>query len=266
MIGITANLTWGPSRPIEELNRLIVHRCNILHESAKDAAIATVINAATSLRAETRKARPGAKTKPAINAKIDLIPSCTVTGGKRRRCLRDASGNRVGKSGMRTVYLTDGVSFGGCQTFLVTPEHRRDRAYLIVARSQKDAERYEQARSRRRKQALGGLAKFTLGLAMSKISTRNRPGEAAAKVGMVAPKYASGSATGEGKGLSVELRSALDYAIDALKGGKSSVDFSMQKAANKTFGLLSRQMQNWSSPVDIGPCPFPEIVGKRSAT
>lgn len=262
MIGMAASLTWGPSKPIEELNRLIVHRCNILYESAKDAAIATVINAAAGLRAQTRKARPTGKTKPVIDAKIDLIPSCTVTGGKRRRCLRDASGDRVGKAGMRTVYLTDGASFGNCQTFLVKPEHKRDRAYLVVARTRKDAEKYEQSRSRRRKAVLGGLAKFTLGLAMAKLSTRNRPGEAGGMVSMVAPKYASASAQGEGKGLSVELRSALDYAIDALKDGRGSVDTAMMKAANKTFGILQRAMKGWSSPVDIGPVPFPEVRGR----
>lgn len=266
MIGITANLTWGPSRPIEELNRLIVHRCGILYENAKDAAIATVINTAAGLRAQTRKARPAGKTDPKIAQSVHYKPSWAVTGSIRRKCIRDASGERVRFPNMRVIYRTCDESISCCQVFLVTPEHERDKPYIIVTLNRKDAEKYEQVRSRRRKEALGGLAKFTLGLAMAKLSTRNQVKEAGGKVGMVAPKYASASAQNEGKALSVELRSALNYAIDALKDGKGSVDVAMMKAANKTYGILQRAMKNWSSPVDIGPVPFPEIVGKRSAT
>lgn len=257
-----ATATWGPSKPLSELQRLIEQRCHVLHETAKDAAIATVINAAASLRAQTRKAKPSAKTKPDIASETNIVPSWTMHGGARRRCLRDASGKRIGSGGLRTVYLGHG---SGTQAFLVKPEHKRDKQYLVIARNRGEVEKYEQARSKRRKEALGGLAKFTLGLAMAKLSTRNKPGEAGGMVSGIAPKFASASAQGEGKALSVELRSALDYAVLALKDGKGSIDTAMMKAANKTFGLLSRTMQNWVSPVDIGPCPFPELVGKRSA-
>ena len=260
-----ASLTWGPSKPLSELNRLIKLRCRVLYETARDAAIATVINTADSLRAQTRKPKLSGKTKAEIVDSADLIPSWRTVGGVRRKCLRDRNGKHVGRKGARLVYLNRGAPIRNCKTFYVTPVNKRVNPYFAVAESLADVKKYEQGREIKRKRALGGLAKYTLGLAMKELSTRNWMTEVNGTVASVAKRFAFASAQGEGEALSVELRSALDYAVLALKDGRGSIDTAMMKAANKTFGILSRETQKWVSPVDIGPCPFPEIVGKRTS-
>ena len=268
MIGMHVEATWGPSKPLEELTRLMELRCRVLSETSRDAAIATIINAANALRAQTKKTKPSAKVKARIAMRPELHPSTWNHGKKWKRCIRNSAGHRIVVKNMniRCIWLDDDPKGKKLFVYHVRPELERDKPYLCVAENESLVRKYETNRIRRRKNALGGLAKYTLGLAMARLSTYNN-GEPAGNVAKrVAGKYAythAGAANGQ---MDVELRDTLCYAIDALKDGQSSVDLALKRAANKTFGLLSRQMQEWSSPVDIGPCPFPEIVGKRSAT
>ena len=263
MIGMHVEATWGPSKPLEELTRLMELRCRVLSETSRDAAIATIINAANALRTQTKKTKPSAKVKARIAMRLELHPS---VDRKKGRCIRNSVGHRISmaKLGVRCRWLDDDPKGKKLFVYHVVPELDRDEPYLCVAENEGDVRKYETNRIRRRKNALGGLAKYTLGLAMARLSTYNN-GEPAGKVAKkVAGKYVyahAGAANGQ---MDVELRDTLCYAIDALKDGQSSVDLALKRAANKTFGLLSQQMQNWSTPVDIGPCPFPEIVGKRS--
>lgn len=265
MIGMHVEATWGPSKPLEELTRLMELRCRVLSETSRDAAIATIINAANALRTQTKKTKPSAKVKARIAMRLELHPSFDR---KKGRCIRNSVGHRISmaKLGVRCRWLDDDPKGKKLFVYHVVPELDRDEPYLCVAENEGDVRKYETNRIRRRKNALGGLAKYTLGLAMARLSTYNN-GEPAGNVAKkVAGKYAYAHAGAVNSQMDVELRDTLCYAIDALKDGQSSVDLALKRAANKTFGLLSRQMQNWSSPVDIGPCPFPEIVGKRSAT
>lgn len=267
MIGMHVEATWGPSKPLEELTRLMELRCRVLSETSRDAAIATIINAANALRTQTKKTKPSAKVKARIAMRSELHPSFDRRDRWRGRCLRNSEGHRISmaKLGIRCIWLAADSKGKKLFVYHVVPELDRDKPYLCVAENESLVRKYETNRIRRRKNALGGLAKYTLGLAMARLSTYNN-GEPAGNVAKkVAGKYAyahAGAANGQ---MDVELRDTLCYAIDALKDGQSSVDLALKRAANKTFGLLSRQMQNWSSPVDIGPCLFPEIVGKRSA-
>ena len=268
MIGMHVEATWGPSKPLEELTRLMELRCRVLSETSRDAAIATIINAANALRTQTKKTKPSAKVKARIAMRLELHPSTWKHGKKCERCIRNLAGHRIprAKLGIRCKWLDDDPRGKKLFVYHVRPELERDEPYLCVAENESLVRKYETNRIRRRKNALGGLAKYTLGLAMARLSTYNN-GEPAGKFAKkVAGKYVYAHASAANSQMDVELRDTLCYAIDALKEGQSSVDLALKRAANKTFGLLSRQMQNWSSPVDIGPCPFPEIVGKRSAT
>ena len=262
MMNVSVDVTYGESRPLEELSRLMAMRCKVLHETAQDAAVATVINALNSLRAQTRAARPAAKTRPKIVMRSELNPSIAAKrGGGRRRTLRNELGHRV-KVSMRKVWLSKGFRMRELHTYLVTPEHERDRKYLVIAPNSKMVANYENRRSRRRKVALGGLAKYTLGFAMARLSTRNGPGDAGMKAQAIAPQFAHAATALHGHELTVEVHDALDYALLALKGGRGSIDLALKRAANKTFGLLSHECAKWGKVEDIGPCPFPELAGK----
>lgn len=268
MINMEVSATYGESKPLEELSRLMALRCKVLYETAKDAAIATIINAATSIRAVTRRSKPSAKTKPKIVLRSELKPSWHKysRSAKGRFVFRNELGHRIAAP-MKTVHVYPrGTQFGVLHTYLVTPEHKRDRQYLAVAQNIAQVKRYEDRRATRRKIALGGLAQYTLGLAMAKLSTRNGPDDAGVRAQTIAPQFAFASSALHGNELTLELRDTLDYALAALKGGPTSIDFALRKAANKTFGLLSQECKKWGKIEDIGPCPFPELVGKRRAS
>ena len=54
MLGAEVTAYWADGRPLEELSKLIQKRMKILHESSKDATVATAITVLKSLRAATR--------------------------------------------------------------------------------------------------------------------------------------------------------------------------------------------------------------------
>ena len=65
--GVTA--TWGSGRPLSELVHLIGRRMEILHETNRDATVATAITVLQSLRKETRMHRGGTvRVKAGANA------------------------------------------------------------------------------------------------------------------------------------------------------------------------------------------------------
>ena len=80
MVSLRAEATYGSNAPLSALSALIAKRCEVLNETAKDAAIATMIDALKSVRAATAQARPGAKTKPQIALRGELVPSFTREG------------------------------------------------------------------------------------------------------------------------------------------------------------------------------------------
>lgn len=269
MIGMHVEATWGPSKPLEELTRLLHERCRILYETMEDAAIATVINAANSLRAQTKKTKPSAKVKARIAMRPELHPSFDRRDRWRGRCLRNSAGHRISmaKLGIRCKWLTNDPKGKKLFVYHVVPELDRDEPYLCVAENEGEVQKYETNRIRRRKNALGGLAKFTLGLAMARLSSYDNGGPVGYIARRVAGEHAYALAEARAdRWINVELRDTLSYAIKALKGGQSSVDLALKRAANKTYGLLVREMHKWDKIPDIGPVPFPEIVGKRSAT
>lgn len=262
MIKMHVEATYGDSRPLSELTRLMHLRCQIMHETSRDAAIATVINAANALRAQTKKAKASARAKPKIAMRDELVASFYTAAGHRRRCLRNRQGQRISLD-LKQVWLSDDSRTGDLHVYHVRPENSRMKAYLAIATKQADVKKYETARCKRRKAALGGLAKFTLGRAMAKLSTKGNPESAGPVAVAVSRKYAHASASAAGHQMNVELASTLDYAVKALKGGRASVDLALKRAANKTFGFLSHQMSKWGKVENIGECPFPEIVGRR---
>ena len=262
MINLTAEATYGDKQPLEALSRLMAKRCEILHETARDSAVATVINCLVSLRAQTRKAKATAKTKPRIVFRSELKPSFYgVRHGADSRVLRNPQGHRVAVN-LRKVWLSKGCRWKDLHVYHVTPEHERDHRYIAIAPSTKAVLDYENRRSARRKLALGGLAKYTLGLAMSKISTHREADDAGMRAVTIAPQFAHASTALHGHELTIEVHDALDYAILALKGGRGSVDLALRNAANKTFGLLAHECAKWGKVEDIGPCPFPELTRK----
>ncbi|MBQ6915360.1 MAG: hypothetical protein IJQ65_06535 [Kiritimatiellae bacterium] len=274
MINLTAEAGYGESGTVDALSRLIEQRCKILHETARDAAVATMISAIDHIRAQTRQAKPNAKTKPKIDLRGELVPSAHKTNSTLKKkdgfwgdfCLRNTLGHRVNVS-LRVVRLEDkGVPFARQHVFYVRPEHQRDKPYLAVATSRSRVAAYEQRRSAARKRQMGGLARYTLGLAMAKLSTRNKAESVGRGAMAAAPRFVTVTSEVMGENMALEMRDTLDHAIAALRGGPSSVDTALKKAANKIAGRLQHTLNQAGDLSQSVPAPFPELVGKRRSS
>jgi hypothetical protein len=62
-------------------------------------------------------------------------------------------------------------------------------------------------------------------------------------------------------GYTLNLADRLNYAVDALKGGRASVDLALKKAANKTAGILAKVAEKkFGEKISA---PFPEVKGRK---
>lgn len=274
MINLSAEATYGDKQPLEALSRLMAKRCEVLHETARDSAVATMITAIDSIRAATRKAKPNAKTKPKIELRDELVPSThrsnsyfvKKSGHSGVFVLRNRLGHRVPMRNLRVRRLEDeGVPLSQQHVFRVVPMHRRDKPYFAVALNRANVLKYEENRSAGRKRQIGGLAQYTLGLAMQKLSTRNVSFDAGPRAKAAAPKFVQVSTSVMGHEMAIEMRDTLDYALAALKGGPSDVAIALKKAANKIAGRLQHVLHQSGNLAQDIPTPFPELVGKRRA-
>lgn len=266
-MNVTFEATWGESKPLQELARLMEKRMVLMRENSYDAAVATLINALVSLRAMTRRATPAKKTKVVVEPVNQYVPSASKRGGKFQRCLRTRDGVHI--TGIRRLrWENHGMPFHDLHVYRVMPEHATVKPYLVVAPSASVAEDFEQKCARRRKDNYGELAKTALGIAMAKLSTKNVPTKSFARVS--ASKIAAVVQTQSGDELTIEARDMLDYAVPALPNGRSDVDIALMKAANKTQGILVQYLNKYGTfffgeAANIGPTPFPEVVRRRSA-
>lgn len=263
---VDTEVTWG-DRPLEELTRLMRQRSYFLGETAKDAAIATMINVLVSLRAETLKAssrtaklsRPSVELQRHLRASFDRMTN--------RPCLRRLS-ERSSKVTVphRIKWLTDGLPNSVQQVFLVHPLHSRDSSYYVVAPSIANVYRFEEQRIKHRVAQGGGLARFAFSNAMKALSTKNTISESLAAYAMdAAIRLSSQKVRETADGIEVEFRDKLEHAIPALNGGAAAINRAYMKAANRTYGILAQALKSnaWLDGSKLGSTPFPEVKRRK---
>ena len=263
---VDTEVTWG-DRPLEELMRLVRQRSYVLGETAKGAAIATMINVLVSLRAETSKAssrtaklsRPSVELQRHLRASFDRLTM--------HPCLRHLrKGSEKVLVPHRIKWLTDGLPDSVQQVFLVHPLHSKDSSYYVVAPSVANVYRFEERRIKHNIAKAGGLARYAFSRAMKGLSTKNTISENLASYAMdAAIRLSSQKVRETADGIEVEFRDELEHAIPALNGGAAAINLAYAKAANKTWSILATYMadkgMNWFlKPVDIGSTPFPEVI------
>lgn len=269
-LGVTVAATWAGGRPLAELARLVQRRQLWLGESARDAVIATAIDALVSLRSLTRVAKPGRVRKPRVTL-TPLVPSF-VSEKKRknpRRVLRVAGKaggkNRAAKYGgaERVKWLTpESVKASDLRVFLVGTEHTAVKPYLVVAESADIAAAFERRAAGHRARRFGKLAKWAFGVAMRALSTRNVSDDVNAETAAAASRLSEVRRHSDGSGgYAVRVTDALAYAADALRGGSGVVDLALMRAANKIAGRLAHRFGG-ALGSDFST-PFPEVKRRR---
>ena len=141
--------------------------------------------------------------------------------------------------------------------------------YYIIARNLDEAKAKAGSRRIKRIERYAGMAKWLIGKAQAKVSDSGAldaqtPSAVAQRVGNSALTVVTNE-VGYGKGsVSVSVDDALKYAQLALKNGPSDFDLALQKAANRTAGIINAHLAKFAflhgDPVTT---PFPEVKGRR---
>lgn len=260
MITPAITATYAGNKPLSVLSDLIRKRREILGESAKDAVVATAIDALVSIRAATKTAAGKKKTKPKIE---DTSWYGSFSRSTNRPCIRASVGKGAAKvevpDGCRIKWFTKDVKSRDQHVYRVTPEHAKVAPYYVVCRTRKDADAFEQLAAMHRIKEYGDLAKHALGVAMYKASTRNVSSKASIKARMAASRlaHADFGDTPSG-GFYIAIKEDIDYAMDALKNGRATIDIALKKAANKIAGRLAKEVAGrpFAEKVET---PFPEV-------
>lgn len=259
--------TTASGKTLQELSRLIELRTKRLGELTEDAVIATAIDVLVSLRSDTSDARKtGGKYPPkSIIPRRDLFISFR---DGHIPCLRQGNPHGEQFHGGSFYLPGKGVDLKTCSVFRIAPCHERIKPYFVAAPSAADALKFEARMQKRGIERKGGLAKTALGVAMAKISTRNADDHSPKAARILASKLSHITVTGSGvlggKGtFGLEYRDELNYAIPALKSGKSGVETAMQKAANKIAGMITHSAHvNGDFEHDV-KTPFPDIKRRK---
>lgn len=251
--------TTSDGRPLSALADLIGMRMKWMRESAKDAVVATAIDALVSLRALTRRARRAKRAK--VVAVTGLRPSFEGGRSRPRRVLRQGGAKYVPATRVKWL-CPSGAKSRDLRVFRVVPEHEAVRPYLVVAQSAERAAEFERRAAAQRIRRFGGLARWTLGAAMRGLSTRNAAPDVSAEAEAAGARLAKvGRFAGADGAYAVRVEDVARHAVSALRGGEGAVDVALMKAANKIAGRLAHRFGDALGP-DFST-PFPEVRRRR---
>lgn len=259
MFAPTVSMTYK-KQPLEVLNQLIEKRQQFMRECARDAVVATAIDALKSIRTMTRSAL--GRTKFAFKVE-DTGYYGGYSASEHRSCVRQGVGRHSPKiklDGRVVIRCPRFVRQASRHIYRVTPERReKDPVYYVCAVSADIATAYEMSRIRKSIRRTGGLARNALSVAMGRTSTRNGDMEGSSTSRSFAEKCVTVMRDGAADTYSVTVVDAVNYARLALKGG--TVEDALARAANKVSGLI-RHTCHGALDGEL-ETPFPEIVRSR---
>lgn len=270
---VTISASTGSGKTLEQLAAAIEQRAKHLEETTSEAVIATAINILSSLRARTKVA--SVKRICGVEVfKSSYVVGWFRQGGKNRRCIRACqNGARLPCRFVSLANRKDKNEDLGVWHVKDLKDANDDavkREYYIIARAEGDAKKFAETKRVKRIKRYRGLAKTTIGLIQSHISQRDVNGgqmfdnggtlrsiaQAVSSVYINQSGYNSGTC-------SVSVSDSLRYAVNALKGGPADLEMAMQKAANRTVGIINHHWKRQVFDYPPLPTPFPEVAGRR---
>lgn len=229
----------------------------------RNAVVSTAINLLVSLRKVTRKPTTATLGTPKI-VDTGMFGSWTRHGGRNQRCIRSGDSPRSPRvtPALKVSWTSAAVADDkhAHHVYGITPVNQRKPAYLLVAKSAADAQKFEKRRVQKAIRLLGGTAKDALSIAMSRISTRSPAMTGGRLAHGAAAKRVSAGVSQSGNGFSVVVHDNLEYALYALRGGRSALDVAMMKAANRTVGIVRHYFEKHGLDTTDAVTPFPEVA------
>lgn len=249
-MGPLVQISGASAAALAALSKTVSARGKYLGETASASCHAMLHTALRSLRALTRVAKTP-KGTPGLKRRGDLSFGWHVEGGRRRMCLRKASGERLkGDAEMGAVRFAvpKGADAKRVQVYEFDDarEGGKGRVYLVAAPSRQEAAAWARGVVRRRVMRYAGLAKRAVSALMAKSNAR---GALEAAGFRVAAKAQEVTAVREGVSKSpvggiytLEAHDALLYAKAAVRGGASAVDVAAKRAVNKAVGMIRHRV------------------------
>ena len=242
-----------------------------MHETARDSVAACAITILKAIRTVTKVAKLSS-IKVQVNIDNTLYPSYMTFSSKKILCIRYRGSNQRYMGNEKVVSAGRPEHISTWQVYRFTDNLSNTlNKYLIIAPSQVAAKAKAKSIIRSRQIRYAGLARRAVGVLMMKTATTKVNDNVPMRVNMKARQLTetkeiiAKSNDGNGGKYSLTLHDNLKYAIDAIKGGRATVDTQMKKAMNKMVSVINKKMPDGSSFFGKKklPTPFPELVRKR---
>lgn len=249
-------VTCADGKPIAALSKLIEERSRWLNETAEQACAACMIDVLISLRAVTKVAKPN-KNEIALS-ETPLKPS--ISGGKQSPvfCLRIGKARYVPQDNERIVRTTNDLK--NCEVFK-WHDHKK-RAWLIVAKSRKDAMDWATQKLKKRANQYKGLARAAFSILMKQTGSNTSTSISNAEAVSKATSLTKVTKRKSGNDYSISASDMLDYAKLALRGGDSAINDALGRASNKIASVINQKCKNILMFEKLDT-PFPELRSRK---
>lgn len=271
---IQIHASAGNGATLKQFGEILQKRMQYMNETARGSIAACALQVLRSIRTVTKVAKLTG-IKPTLNTENGLYPSWTTKAGKRNVCLR-IKGSNQRYTGNEKLILAQTPTKGMEKLWkvysFIDEFSKKKKKYMLAAPNQTLAKQKAKSVIAKYAMRFAGLAKRALSMLMMKTYTGkkendNVPAYVSAKANMMTKTYetVSKNQQAEGGTYTLTLTDALNYALDAIRGGKVQVDTQMKKAMNKIVSVINHKIpdgKTFFSPQKI-ETPFPELVRNR---
>ena len=274
MAHVQIHATVGSNMTLKKFSEILASRMEYLNESARGSVAACALQVLRSIRTKTKVAKMSG-IKPELVAANEYYPSYSTRSNKYRQpCIRMKGSNARYMGDRKVVFAVrpqTGMEKSWHVWYVKDKYSKKKRSYLIAAPSKAIAKATAKKLISRHALRYAGLARRAVSVLMMKTFNKgiadNVPAYVTAKASQVTKKTEAvhqNAQTKDGTYV-LTLTDALNYALDALKGGRAEVDIQLKKAMNKIVSVINMKMKDtdkFFGPTKL-PTPFPEIVSKR---
>lgn len=271
MASIQVNATWANGKTLGEFCKILQERMKYMNETARDSIAACAINVLKGIRTVTKVAKESS-IKVKVDADNTLYPSCTTRSAKKILCVRYKGSNERYTGNERLVSTGAAGKMNAFNVYrfedTLSPKLTK---YLIIAPSRQAAKAKAKQIVRSRQIRYAGLARRAVSVLMMKTGTKNVADNVPMRVSQKAKEVTdhreviAKAADGSGGKYALVLTDNLNYALNAVKGGKAAVDTQMKKAMNKIVSVINQKLKKNGGL--LGPnkleIPFPEVRQRR---
>jgi hypothetical protein len=261
MIRMQARFLTDRGEPALALTKVINQRITELGESQRNAVVATAITILKSLRALTKVAKLGSfkgqwgkvtgQYVASFERRGDKCWPCIRLGGRRGTVVRHAF----------VKFLTKEWKYGQEPDVFIFNDSvgkRERKSFFVVSRSAAEAKKYASEKHKDMIKHYRGLAKFAIGYAMGKVSTRSAVASGAtAKARAIGVECVKVKKSKQGSTYTIDVADNLDFAAPALKGGEAAVAIAERRACNSVVGYINSALKRAGSVRKPLKIPFP---------